>query len=146
MIRWHAAGAPPDRAFEDIEIGETVTGELEISEQAVALFAQLSGDQNPLHMDEAYAQASPFGRRVVHGMLVASHLSALCGMRLPGRRALLQRVDVQFVRPVFIGDRLRIEARLKEKSEAVRVLTLEVRMYRGEREVVTRATVHATTL
>jgi len=73
--------------FNDIEIGQTETFELVITESMLDDFARLSGDYNPLHMNENYAYSTIFKRRVCHGMLVASFFSRLVGMYIPGKNA-----------------------------------------------------------
>ncbi len=112
------------RRFEEIAEGETALLERDISAGDVAAFARLTGDVNPLHMDEAYAAGTRFGQRVAHGMLTASLMSTLIGMELPGRNALFLSESAEFRKPVLLGDRLRMEAKVLRKIASSRILEL----------------------
>lgn len=90
----------------DMYIGQKEQFEYIITEEKMKMFYELSGDNNPLHMDEVYAQSLGYSGRVVNGMLTASLISKLGGEYLPGKFCLIQEVDAKFARPVFIGDSL----------------------------------------
>jgi 3-hydroxybutyryl-CoA dehydratase len=75
-----------------------------ISDADVAGFAELTGDRNPLHLDDAFAARSRFGRRVAHGLLCAGLISAVLGTKLPGPGAIYIQQTLRFMRPVFPGD------------------------------------------
>ncbi|MSU74111.1 MaoC family dehydratase [Candidatus Kaiserbacteria bacterium] len=111
-----------DRVFGSLNKGETVTFDRLISECDVDSFAQLSGDNNPLHLDNVYAQSTPYGERIVHGMFLGLLLSRLVGMHLPGRRALLMKESLEFKKPVRIGDTVTASGRLVSKSESTHIL------------------------
>ncbi|MEJ2201697.1 MAG: MaoC family dehydratase, partial [Desulfuromonadaceae bacterium] len=70
----------------------------------IETFAAISLDRNPLHLDAEYAKNTPFGGRIVHGMLVAGLISALIGQELPGEGSILLRFSMSFIRPVRIGE------------------------------------------
>ena len=70
--------------FEDLSEGQSAEMTRVASAAVIDAFAELSGDVNPLHLDEAYAKTTPFGGRIAHGMLAAAYLSAVMGTRLPG--------------------------------------------------------------
>jgi acyl dehydratase len=70
----------------------------------VQRFIEITGDVNPLHVDEDYAARTRFGRRILHGMLTASILSTMVGMLLPGTGAIYRSQTIRFLRPVHIGD------------------------------------------
>src|SRR5213078_4678092 len=70
----------------------------------IEAFAAVSGDVNPVHLDEAYAKATPFGGRIAHGMLGAAYISAVLGNKLPGPGAIYLSQSLRFRRPVRIGD------------------------------------------
>ena len=86
----------------------------------------LSGDRNPLHMDESFALRTRFQRRVVHGMLLASYVSTLVGMHCPGPGALWTRQNYRWPAPVFIGDRIHLRLRVTHKSVGSRTLTINL--------------------
>jgi 3-oxoacyl-[acyl-carrier protein] reductase len=128
------AAAFPD--FERLAVGDQ--GELTrvVTEEDVRAFALLSGDQNPLHTDPAFARRSELGGVVVHGMLGASFISAVIGTMLPGPGALWLSQRLNFMRPVRVRDRLRVAVRVKHKSEAQRVLVLSTEVYNQRDEKV----------
>jgi len=114
------------RDFADIQLGDSATIEKVISVKAIQDFALLSGDFNPLHVDEAFAGKTPFRRPVAHGMLLGSYLSTLIGMHLPGPGALWTEQTVRWLLPVFPGDVVQMTLRVVHKSTAARVLRLQM--------------------
>lgn len=115
--------------FNDIKIGQTETFELVITESMLDDFARLSGDYNPLHMNENYANSTIFKRRVCHGMLVASFFSQLVGMYIPGKNALYFSQTLKFIHPCFIDDVLKIEGKVLDKSESTKLITLKTSVF-----------------
>lgn len=88
-------------------------------------FRDISGDVNPLHNDTEFAKARGYEDRVVYGMLIASQISTLGGVYLPGKYCLIHGVEIDFARPVYIGDKLTISGTVKEIHESVRRLTIK---------------------
>lgn len=101
--------------FEDIEIGDKAKREKEITEEVVEEFAEVSGDKNPLHIDEEIASESIFGERIVHGMIGASLISAVLGNELPGPGSIYLSQSLQFTAPVRVGEKITAEVEVKEK-------------------------------
>lgn len=101
--------------FEEISVGQTAAFERTINDRDLQLFAEITGDFNPLHFDDEYARQTQFGGRIIPGLLTASFLSRLIGMMLPGRQALYLSQDFKFIKPVYIGDRLTITGTVIEK-------------------------------
>lgn len=89
----------------------------------VAAFAKISGDANPIHLDEAYAAGTVFGKCIVHGMLVASLFSRLLGMELPGEGTIYLGQSLRFTAPVYVGEEV--------------TATVEVIKTRGDKPIVT---------
>ena len=83
----------------------------------VATFADLSGDTNPIHLDAAYAEQSPFGAQIVHGMLVSSLFSTLFGTQLPGEGVIYLGQTLQFRAPVYFGDTITARVELIKLRE-----------------------------
>ncbi len=108
-----------------ISVGDTAELEHRITKEDVQGFCDLTGDNNPLHMDDTFARASGFGKRVVHGMLTASFISTMIGTKLPGPGALWYEQSVRFLRPVRLGEAIRVQATVLQKSVAQRLLVLE---------------------
>lgn len=100
--------------FEEIRVGMSARFEKVIREQDVKAFAEISGDVNPLHLDEAFASRTRAGERVVHGMVTASLISTLVGCRLPGPGCLWMGQALKFLKPVRVGERVEAEATVTE--------------------------------
>ena len=90
--------------IEEISPGMSASISHLVTEVDVARFAELSGDDNPVHLDEEYASKSRYGRRIAHGLYGASLFSGIFGTRLPGRGCVYASQNLKFRRPVFIGD------------------------------------------
>ena len=88
--------------FEDLEIGMEATFSKTVTEADIISYADISGDFNPVHMDEAYASATLFKSRIAHGLLTASYISAVFGMQLPGPGAIYVSQTLNFKAPVRI--------------------------------------------
>ena len=91
-------------AFEDLVVGQCESLMRTVMERDISLFADLSGDANPIHLCDRYAASTKFGQRIAHGMLTASLVSALLGTRLPGPGAVYLSQTLNFLAPVKIGD------------------------------------------
>ena len=96
-------------AFEDLAEGMSAVISKTVTEADIALFAGVSMDTNPLHLDEAFAAGTRFGGRIAHGMLGASLISAIFGTKLPGPGAIYVSQNLRFKAPVRIGDTLLAE-------------------------------------
>ena len=90
--------------FEDLSLGQSAEVTRAVGTSDIDAFAAVSGDVNPVHLDEAYAKTTPFGGRIAHGMLSASYISAVLGGKLPGPGAIYLSQNLRFRRPVKIGD------------------------------------------
>ena len=90
--------------FENIQIGMSALYSQTITDADVKSFAGLSGDHNPVHVDEIYAEKSRFKKRIAHGLISGSFFSALFGTRLPGPGCVYVSQAFNFKRPVFLGD------------------------------------------
>lgn len=107
-------------------VGDTAQMSRTVTETDVVLFAGVTGDMNPAHMDAVAAAAGPFGGRVAHGMLTAGLVSAVLAMRLPGPGTIYLTQSLRFVRPVRIGDTVtaRVEVlEVMERRRRVRLAT-----------------------
>lgn len=122
--------------FADVAIGQTVVERHEITRAAVDAFAELSGDVNPLHMSDSFAQGAGFAGRVVHGALLAAYVSKLLGTNFPGPGCLWARQTFVWRAPVFIGDQVAIAVTVKHKSEGTRTLLLRLEARNQDDKVV----------
>ena len=92
------------KRIEDFEVGQHASFTKTFTEEDVQRFIEITGDVNPLHVDEAFAAATPFGRCVLHGMLTASIFSTMVGMLLPGTGAIYRSQTIRFLLPVHIDE------------------------------------------
>ncbi len=90
--------------LEDLSVDQGAESSREVRESDLVAFAAVTGDDNPVHLDEAYAAKTPFGGRIAHGMLSAGYISALIAKKLPGPGAIYVSQTLRFRRPVRIGD------------------------------------------
>lgn len=100
--------------FEDLSEGQSAEMTRDATAEVTRAFADLSGDHNPIHLDEAYAKTTPFGGTIAHGMLSAAYLSAVLGEKLPGSGAVYLNQTLRFRRPVRVGEA--VTARVTVKS------------------------------
>lgn len=90
--------------FEELSVGDEATFTKTVTEADVTLYAGITGDMNPLHVDREAAERSRFGGRIAHGMLTAGFVSTVLGTRLPGPGCIYLSQTLRFTRPVRIGD------------------------------------------
>lgn len=114
----------------DVHSGKSVCVELWVDDEQMRRFAELSGDFNPLHTDEAFAKAKGFEGRVVYGALLLAKVSELIGMRLPGRDGVWARVEFDFLKPLYVNQSAELEARVARFSEATGLLELRLSLHR----------------
>ena len=101
-------------SISSFEAGMSASFSKTVSESDVYLFAGISGDFNPIHVDEEYAKGSMFKKRIAHGILTASFVSTVLGTKLPGPGAVYAKQDLKFLAPVFFGDTLTATCTVKE--------------------------------
>lgn len=106
--------------FEDLQLGMEASFAKTVSEADINTFAEVTGDKNPVHLDEAYAAKTIFKTRIAHGMLTAGYLSAVFGMELPGPGAIYVTQTLNFRGPVKIGDKVIAKVRVAELFPAKR--------------------------
>ena len=122
--------------IEDLEIGMTRSLTKEITDRDIELFAEVSTDRNPVHLDDAYAQDTIFEGRIAHGMLTAGLISAVIGEQLPGHGTVYLGQTLKFMAPVRPGDRVRAEVKVLAIDDLKRRVTLETHCSVGDRVVV----------
>lgn len=125
-----------ERAFEEIQIGDSGSISKTITEADVVNYAGIIGDFNSFHVNKDLAKKSMFGQRVVHGMLTASFISTVLGTCLPGKGTLYLSQEVKFLKPVFFDDTITARAEVVEKIEAKRRLVLKTEVFNQKGEVV----------
>jgi 3-hydroxybutyryl-CoA dehydratase len=111
--------------FDELSLGQTAEMSRVVGAADIEAFAEISGDTNPVHLDEAYAATTTFGERIAHGMLSAAYISAVLGTKLPGPGAIYLSQSLRFRRPVRIGDLVTARATVKALDAAKGRVTLE---------------------
>jgi 3-hydroxybutyryl-CoA dehydratase len=106
--------------FEDLQLGQEASFAKTISEADIIAFAEVTGDRNPVHLDEAYASGTMFKGRIAHGMLTAGLISAVFGTELPGPGAIYVSQTLNFRGPVRIGDHCTAKVKIVELIAAKR--------------------------
>ena len=107
-----------------IKIGDRASTTKTFTDADVRTFAEISGDNNPLHIDDEYAARTRFGRRLVHGILTGGMISALLGMQLPGPGSVYIKQTLNFRAPVYIGDTITATVTVAKIRAAKPIVTL----------------------
>ena len=124
----------PGKTFDQIAIGDSASHVRTISAEDIDLYARITDDYNPVHMDEEYAKGTVFGGRIAHGTITLGLSAPVIGMKLPGQGCALVSISSDFIRPVKIGDTITAFAEVVAKDAAKRVVELSLRFtnQRGE--------------
>lgn len=109
----------------DLKPGATFSRTREVTDELIRKFAEVSGDFNPLHLDEKYAASTRFGKRIAHGMLSGAFISGVLGDELSVRRIVYLGQTMKFRAPVFIGDTVTTTATVKSVREDKPIVTIE---------------------
>lgn len=115
--------------FEDLEIGMKATVSRTITETDLRNFSGVSGDTNPMHLNEEFAKTTAFGGCIVHGMLTASLISAVIGTRLPGPGCIYMNQTLKFLAPVRVGDTVYAVATVKQLIPEKKRVVLDTKCY-----------------
>jgi acyl dehydratase len=108
------------KSYDQLQVGEEASFAKTITETDVYLFAGISGDFNPLHLNEAFAKQTPFKTRIAHGAVPQSLMARVLGMMLPGLGTVLVEITCRFKAPTHFGDTITATARVAEKLEEKR--------------------------
>ena len=111
--------------FDELSLGQSAELTRTVGARDLEAFAEVSGDTNPVHLDDAYARTTTFGGRIAHGMLSAAFISAVLGTKLPGPGAIYLSQSLRFRRPVRIGDEVTARATVKALDDKRGHVTLE---------------------
>lgn len=100
-----------------IKIGDFIEKDFEITNEKIKIFSEISGDNNPIHLDDDYAKNSIFGKRIAHGLFVASFISNLIGNYLPGHGSIYLGQELRFIRPAYVGDTVKVRIKVVDIIE-----------------------------
>lgn len=109
----------------DIRIGDSFSTEREVTDDLIRQFADVSGDYNPIHLDEDFATKTQFGRRIAHGALSGAFISAVLGHEFAERRIVYLSQTLKFIAPTFIGDTITARATVTKVREDRGIVFLE---------------------
>lgn len=129
--------------IQELREGLTVQEEFPVTEQMGIEFAGVSGDTNPVHLNQEYAEATRFGAKIAHGMLIGSFISNVIGTRMPGEGSIYMKQEMTFLRPVYYGDSVRVEVAVKalQKDRNRVVLSTDCYNQKGEKVLAGEALV-----
>ena len=113
-----------DTPYQQLTVGQTAQYSKTLTERDIALFADVSGDYNPVHLDAAYAATTPFSERIGHGMWTGALISAAVAKVLPGPGSVYVSQSIKFTRPVKLGDTVTITLEIVDKQDRRRLTTL----------------------
>ncbi|SES25124.1 MaoC family dehydratase [Psychrobacillus sp. OK032] len=106
-------------------VGQTASFSRTVTETDIVMFAGISGDYNPVHVDKEFAGGTRFGQQIAHGLLTTSFLSRLLGMELPGQGSVYLEQSLKFKKPVFIGDTVTVSAEILDIDQKRGIIHLE---------------------
>lgn len=122
-------------ALRDLTEGQSVVVELSVDDAQLRQFAELSGDFNPLHTDDAFARSKGFQGRVVYGALLVAKISELIGMRLPGKNSVWASLSLEFLAPLYVGQVVQLEAVVLRTSPGTGLVELKLTVLRDGKKL-----------
>jgi len=125
--------------FSDIHIGLEHSFDKKVTTNMMDKFLDISGDSNPLHIDCDYSKEKGFQDKVVYGLLTSAFYSTLVGVHLPGKYCILQGIEIQFSKPVFINDDLKIFGKVSYMNETVKQIEIKAFIMNQKNQKVSRA-------
>ena len=127
--------------FSDIQIGLEESFKVKIDVFKMDKFLEISNDINPLHIDSNYAKEKGFRSKVVYGLLTSSFYSTLIGVYLPGKYCILQGINVQFSKPVYIDDTLKVSGKISYINVAYKQVEIKAFITNQNNKKVSKATI-----
>lgn len=122
----------------NIKVGDSFSKERLVTDELVRAFADVSGDYNPLHLDEEFAKTTRFGRRIAHGMLSGAFISAVLGYEFSEKKIVYLSQTMKFTAPVYIGDTVMTTATITNIREDKQIVTLDTVCTKQDGEVVVK--------
>jgi 3-hydroxybutyryl-CoA dehydratase len=125
-----------EKKYSDIQVGDQGTYSKTIRDEDIRRFAEITGDFNPVHVDEEFARNSLFGGRIAHGFLTGALISTVFGTILPGPNTIYLSQELNFKAPVKIGDTITAECEVLEKKDAKKILKFKTQVKNQAGKVV----------
>jgi 3-hydroxybutyryl-CoA dehydratase len=123
--------------FEELYLGLKKSFKVKITEDMMINFKKITGDINPLHIDGEYAKEKGMLDKVVYGMLSSSFYSTLVGVHLPGKRCILQGIDILFKKPLYINDEIDIYGEVSYLNEAYKIVEIKAYIKNENKKIST---------
>lgn len=117
------------KTYEKIQIGDSYSTQRFISAEDIQTFADITGDDNPIHVDEEYAKDSRFGQRVVHGVFLLGLISKVLGRDFPGHGSIAVGISCRFLRPVPVNSEVTVEIQVADKNDERRHVKVRTYIY-----------------
>lgn len=127
--------------YNDIKIGLSHSFERIITKDMESSFREITGDQNPMHIDDEYAKEHSYSEHIMFGMLTASFYSTLAGMYLPGKYSLIHSIDIKLTNPVYLNDKLTISGIVKEKEDSLNLIIVKAIIKNQDGKTVSKANI-----
>jgi 3-hydroxybutyryl-CoA dehydratase len=122
--------------YEDIQVGDTAVFSKTITDYDIYQFAGLTGDFNPMHIDNEFAKGTFFKERIAHGLLTGSFISTVLGMKLPGPNSIYLSQNFKFLAPVKIDDTIKATVEVVEKRDDKKIIKLKTQVFNQRMEMV----------
>lgn len=132
-----------DFALSDLTVGQIDELNVSVSTDDIDQFAKLSGDYSPVHVDNLFAKESGFTSRIAHGMLVGAFISGFIGTRLPGRYGIIQKLEIEFRKPLIPPDNIQIKGEVVDISKSVKQVVVKVTVSSSEGYLLSTAKVRS---
>ena len=130
-----------ERKYEDLSIGDSASLKQTASTEYVAAMAELTGDKNPVHLDDEYARSSIFGRKIAHGLFCDGMVSRMLGTDLPGLGTIYMEKHIRFKAPVYIDDEIETTLTIVELTDEKRLVDLSFECKKADGTVVAKGNV-----
>ena len=117
--------------YESLKVGDSFSASRTLTAADVRLFADLTGDDNPIHVDEEFARQTRFGKPIIHGVLLLGIVSKVLGRDFPGPGSIAVGISCRILRPVPVGSEITVEVKVSEKVEKHRHVKIRIYVYSG---------------
>ena len=127
--------------FDEIFVSMHKSFKVSIDRIMLNRFVELSGDTNPMHTDNEYARINGFNDKVIHGLLTSSFYSTLVGVHLPGKYCLLNKIHIQFINPVYLGDLLDVFGEVTYMNASYKQIEIKAFITNQKKEKISKANI-----